>query len=448
MVISSLVGCLVQLRLLDHRCSPAQRRARTRGSNDYAGEFSGSDNEAIFGLMTTKTQLPSSLLGPARLRVTARQRIAEIGPVRRSRALPSMKADSGHLCLGRSHMRAIFLLSAFGDSMGNLVDNDSLDDIFRKYGAHGVSAPPNPGEITSGTQLMLFTADALIRNILAKGTVDGAIAHMRLAYVRWLRTQKIGEQAGRLSKLELSDPALGWLAAVPQLHNLRPSEVSVVASLRAGANATIEKPINASASGAALQRVSPIGLVYEPRDSFLVAARCAAITNGHPVAIYSAGVFSYLVSALARGHSFPLSIESIVGKCRSLPEAHLVVTALRSATKLAAKHPAQLEVVEDLIGRGNAHEVLAVATYCVFSEPQLQRACWALALATNQSGPSSSSAAVTGALLGAWHGAPAINRRWLSRMELVRTIVQVADDLSDCRNDNFDTLDQSDYPFQ
>lgn len=396
--------------------------------------------------MPTQIESAQSRLGGARLRLTARQRIAEIGPVRRSRALPSMRIDSGTACLGRSQMRAMFLISAFGDSMGSLVEKDSLDEIVRKHGVHGVSAPPNPGEITSGTQLMLFTADALIRNLLGTNTAGGLISQIRLAYLRWLKTQKSGDKAGRVSEVELSDPALGWLAGVPQLHNLRPSEVCVITSLRAGGCGTVEQPPNASPSGVALQRVSPIGLVFEPRDSFVLGARCAAVTNGHPVAIYAAGVLAHLIAALARGHSLPLAIESVVDQCRNVPEARSVVVNLRRATQLAAKHPSQVEVVETLMGRGSAEEVLAVAAYCFYSEPRVERTCWALALAANQSGPSSSTAAVTGAMLGAWHGAPAINRRWLSRMELVRTIVQVADDLSDSLTGDFDKLDENDYP--
>lgn len=396
--------------------------------------------------MPTRIESSQARFAPARLRLTARQRIAEIGPVRRSRALPSMKIDLTKKCLGKSQVRATFLISAFGDAMGSVVEKDSLDEILRKHGVHGVSAPPNPGEVTSGTQLMLFTADALIRNLLGTNTVTDLVSQFRWAYLRWLKTQKTGDQAGRVSDGELSDPNLGWLAAVPQMHNLRPSEVSVIASLRAGGRGTVEEPANSSSSGVALQRVSPIGLVFEPRDSFIVGARCAAITNGHPTAVYSSGVFAYLIAALARGHSLPLAIESMVSQTRNVPEARSVVVKLREATKLATTHPSQVDIIEQLMGRGSAAEVLSVAAYCFYSEPQVNRACWALSLAANQSGPSAITAAVTGAFLGAWHGAPAINRRWLSRMELVRTIVQVADDLSDSLSGDFDALDENDYP--
>jgi ADP-ribosylglycohydrolase len=394
--------------------------------------------------MRTEIEQPAIRLRVARQ--SARQRIAEIGPVRRSRALPSIKTDYVNPRSGRSHMRATFLISAFGDSMGNVVDNDTLESILRKHGLHGISAPPNPGEITSGTQLMLFTADALIRNRLSSNSLEGLVDQFRLAYLRWLRTQKTGDQSGRASSREMQDPALGWLGAVPQLHNLRASEMCVITSLRAGGHGTFESPVNDSSSSAALHRVSPIGLVFTPRESFVRAARCAAITNGHPIAIYSAAVFAHLIADLARGSSLPLAIEAVVSQCATVPAARTVVTQLRKAARLASRHPGHAEVVEDLVSSAGADRVLAAAIYCVLSEPLVERVCWGLALAANQSGPSSATAAVTGALFGSWHGAPAINRRWLSRMELVRTIVQVADDLSDCIAGSFDTLDENDYP--
>lgn len=380
------------------------------------------------------------------LPLTPQQRMAEIGPVRRSRALPSLKHAPREGNPHQSRIRACLVISAFGDAMGACVDKDSLDTIYRRFGAYGIVAPPSPGEITAGTQLTLFTADALIRNALGANTTEDLLAQFRSAYLRWLRSQKVGDLAGKVSKSESTDPASGWLGRVPQLHNTRIGDVYVIASLRAGALGTIDRPVNDSDGFAPLQRVAPIGLMFDSKRAFEIAGRCAAITHGHPISIYSAGIFAHLLAELTRGRSLEAGLDSLTGRKFESIDARWVVSSLLKAVLLAKRFPKQASVVEDTLAEARADNVLAAAIYCVLSEPLVQRVCWGLSLAANQSGPSAATAAVAGALMGAWHGSTAINTRWLSRMELIRTIVQVSDDLAEVLFDRKTNFGEFDYP--
>ena len=141
-----------------------------------------------------------------------------------------------------------------------------------------------------------------------------------------------------------------------------------------------------------------------------------------------------------------LAIESLTNSFKGRVEAYSVITHIRDAARRAEKAPRQSKVLEEISRDSAADRVLASAVYCFLSDPDLSRASWSLALAANHSGPSALTCSVTGALLGAWHGANVINRRWLARMELIRAIVQVADDLSDAFDGMFIASDEAAYP--
>lgn len=370
----------------------------------------------------------------------------DFSPVRVSRGMPLLGPGSSTLSHRKSHTRAAFVMSAFGDSMGGAVHHDDPDSIVVRYGAYGICSPPKPGLVTSGTQLMLFTADALIRNRIGQNSRTGALRELRHAYLRWFKTQLALEPNRGTAKFYLEESDPGWLAQMPQMRQVRISEPCVTRSLRQGANGTLESPVNSNATGVALTRVTPIGLVFGPSEAFWLAARAAAFTNGHPVACYASAALAHLLADLSAGNPMTLAIESLTNSFRGRVEAYSVITHIRDAARRAEKTPRQSKVLEEISRDSAADQVLASAVYCFLSDPDLSRASWSLALAANHSGPSALTCSVTGALLGAWHGANVINRRWLARMELIRAIVQVADDLSDAFDGMFNASDEAAYP--
>lgn len=337
-------------------------------------------------------------------------------------------------------------MSAFGDSMGGAVHHDDVSKIISRFGLHGICSPPKPGLITSGTQLMLFTADALIRNRIGQNTRAGALQEIRHAYLRWLKTQKVvGSNESDQTQIR-GDGTQGWLAEMMQMHQVRISDPCVSSSLKSGANGTIESPINTNANGVALTRVVPIGLAFGPSEGFWLAARAAAFTNGHPIACYASAALAHLLADLVAGNQMAFAIESLTNAFKGRPEAYSVLSEIREAARKATKQPRSLDVLEGFFAKESADHVLAAAVYCFLSESEPSRATWSLALAANNSGPSALTASVTGALLGAWHGSQMINRRWLARMELIRPIVQIADDLCDSFDGVFNEVDEAAYP--
>jgi ADP-ribosylglycohydrolase len=82
-----------------------------------------------------------------------------------------------------------------GDALGAAVEFMDMDEILRAFGPEGIRDPAPAhgrarGAITDDTQMLLFTAEGLIRarhERVAGGAATPAVA-VHAAYSRWLRT--------------------------------------------------------------------------------------------------------------------------------------------------------------------------------------------------------------------------------------------------------------------
>jgi ADP-ribosylglycohydrolase len=299
-------------------------------------------------------------------------------------------------------------------------------DIVARFGRDGVTAlPEGTGSITDDTQMTLFTAEGLIRarNRRAdRGTCEVPAVVLR-AYQRWLFTQEGGRRPVPWDPEFPAGPS-GWLVEQPFLHRQRAPGTTCLSSLRTAGAGTVEHRRNNSKGCGGIMRIAPVGLVFA--DPFNLACEVAALTHGHPSGFLAAGAFAVIVARLMAGDPLDRCVIEARRQVASRPEAEEVTSALDGAVAEAAGGPGNADSVVRLGEGWVAEEALAIAVYCALVAPAFRAG---VLLAVNHGGDSDSTAAMTGNLLGAALGAPAIDGDLLDGLEGRDVVEQVAADL-------------------
>jgi ADP-ribosylglycohydrolase len=165
------------------------------------------------------------------------------------------------------------------------------------------------------------------------------------------------------------------------------------------------------------------------RFAFELGSIAAAITHGHPSGYLPAGYLAGLVSLLCIGIELKPAMATMLDILKTRPGSEETVTAIDKATALAgdsSKAPSP-ELIETLGGGWVGEEALAISLYCALTEAgDITKA---LRLAVNHSGDSDSTGAITGNILGAFHGEAALPVNWLKQLELNGVIWQMGEDL-------------------
>ena len=233
----------------------------------------------------------------------------------------------------------------------------------------------------------------------AVGDALGAPVETRLAYLRWLRTQRetpgpVGTEAAELD---------GWLIQQRELHQRRAPGYSCLTALREPPPLD-GTPVNESKGCGGVMRVAPVGLfLWLP---------------GGPRAPH---------------HAFRLAgaLAATRGILAQHPEHEETLHAMLQAESLAASRLAPAAAITKLGQGWLAEEALAIAIYCTLVARSFRDG---VILAVNHDGDSDSTGSIAGNLLGAMHGVDAIPAEWLEPLELRHVITQVADDLYDYRD--------------
>ncbi|MFB9906119.1 ADP-ribosylglycohydrolase family protein [Allokutzneria oryzae] len=358
---------------------------------------------------------------------------------------PTVVADRGAGCL---------LGGALGDALGAPVEFMRLDEIRKEYGTAGVTHPPRLGLITDDTQMTLFTAEGYLR-AWVRGKHQGMwgpAAMVWLSYRRWLDTQQ----------QRVPDPAAVGLLTDKRLYASRAPGVTCLRVLQAANEVTEvpdpEHPINDSRGCGGVMRAAPAGFAPTAETAYGLGCEFAALTHGHPGGWAPGGALAMIVHLVAvRRRSLVEAVDQATG--RVLRDDRETAHALAAATALAGYDSSRAEQAREAkaFGReaitgGPSHrsverlgagwlgpEALAIAVYAALSYRTPERFPDALRLAANHSGDSDSTAAITGNLLGAVHGAAALPREWVGRLELSDLIDQVGRDLAaSCMGTQFD----------
>lgn len=329
-------------------------------------------------------------------------------------------------------IRGSLLGGAVGDALGAPVEFLSLAEIRRDFGPSGIQdyAPAygRCGAITDDTQMTLFTAEGAIRAWVRaeERGICCTASVIHHAYLRWLLTQ--GERPTRADVHIGTD---GWLFATPQLHSRRAPGTTCLSALAAAEG--FGKPLvarNTSKGCGGVMRVAPIGLLAQVIGDddrvFGMAADAAAITHAHPSGYLSAGYLAVTIAALLRGATLTQALDQADDLLLRREDHDEVARAVGAARKLADRGRPSPEQLERLGGGWVAEEALAIGICCALVADSFDDG---VLLATNHSGDSDSTAAITGNLLGARFGVAGIAAEWLDGLELRQEVQRLADDL-------------------
>ncbi|MFI2429287.1 ADP-ribosylglycohydrolase family protein [Streptomyces sp. NPDC018955] len=320
-----------------------------------------------------------------------------------------------------SRVRGLLLGLAVGDTLGTARGKLPADVSLRA----GVS-----------TQLACFTAEGTIRAFVRgnhKGicSPSGVVWH---AYCRWAALQ--GIEVDRMRRRWTSGSGEvwpdGWLAQVPVLAQRRGSAPATVTALSGSEPGAVGKP-TASRGCHALTRTLPVAVAVAGQEShhWVNEARTmAALTHGDPAAQSAAAHATVLAAHCLTSGAQPQVRRALKLGIRSLRDVMTggELEQLTRALEGADTHPADASFLAGLAPDATAPSALLGGVYVAASFPERNQVSDALRFAAGAP-DGDSVACVTGALLGAAHGAEALPVDLVSRHELAWVLDALARDL-------------------
>ena len=206
-------------------------------------------------------------------------------------------------------IKGCLLGGAVGDALGAPVEFLGWADIKARFGADGITdfAPAYgiKGAVTDDTQMMLFTAEGLLRAFV-RGSSRG-ICHVpsviHHALLRWLLTQDYAPGADVRSD--------GWLIKNQALWSRRAPGTTCIQSLRV-AKRFGEPAQNDSKGCGAVMRVAPCAFFG---NAFEYASESGRLTHGHPSGYLAAGIFADILQRIVE-QSRDLGEQSTLGRRR------------------------------------------------------------------------------------------------------------------------------------
>lgn len=332
--------------------------------------------------------------------------------------------------------RGCLIGGAAGDALGYAVEFKREDEIFSEYGKDGIIEydlilDDDVAEISDDTQMTLFTAEGMLLAV-SKSNIPDYISSIRKMYQCWYQTQS--EKYPAQGTKHCSQ-----LMRVSELYHRRCPGTTCMTEIKAGANGTVEVPINDSKGCGGVMRVAPIGLFFADTDtsyeeSDMLAAEAAALTHGHDLGFIPAAALVHIVRAVTESE-IPLKAainDSIAAMEKLFPKAEHIsefTAIMQKAVQLAETEQDDLSAIHQLGEGWVAEETLAIAVYCALRYKN--DFDMALRTAVNHNGDSDSTGAVCGNILGAYIGYNAIPQKYKERLELHDLIVKIADHLCD-----------------
>lgn len=269
------------------------------------------------------------------------------------------------------------------------------------------------GAITDDTQLVAFTASALVASRWHRDLTE--IEHLHLAYLTWhsanhAPTPLVHEHHGYHDRL---------IGLVKSQGDRAPDVISLD-SLQ-NAKRLGETVDNGAESSAAVSRVAPIGLVYSanPEKAFDLGFAAAALTHGHRTDQLASGAFAMLIAFLVLGHSLRQAIALVQLHIQRMPGAHVILRAMHEPPW--AQDPKFTDAGR--MGFGwTSGEALAIAVDAVLTTDSLESA---IIVACSHDGKGDTTASMAGNLAGALYGLE-LPTRWLAQVEMRRELKLLA----------------------
>lgn len=319
-------------------------------------------------------------------------------------------------------IKGCLLGGAVGDALGAPVEFLEWPAIRPKFGPGGIVdfAPAYGirGAITDDTQMMLFTAEGLLRAYV-RGSSRG-ICHVpsviHHALLRWLMTQD--HLPGTNVSLD------GWLVQERDLWARRAPSTTCISALKASKGFGFLAENDSKGCGAVM-RVAPCAFFG---NAFEYAAESARLTHCHPTGSLTAGLFADILQRMADRqlrleHAVTESL-AIYGNRPGMEESRAAIE--RVLFFFHEGYRPTPERIDEFGGGWVAEEALAIGIWCALAATSFEQG---ILSAVNHGGDSDITGLITGHLLGIQHGVAAIPVRWLGSLELRNVIEKVAHDI-------------------
>lgn len=342
-------------------------------------------------------------------------------------------------------IKGCLLGGAVGDALGAPVEFLEWNAIRATFGAQGIvdytPASGRLGAITDDTQMMLFTAEGLLRAYV-RGSSRG-ICHVpsviHHALLRWLMTQDYSPN----THVSLD----GWLVKERALWSHRAPSNTCLSALKASRHFGQLAENNSKGCGAVM-RVAPCAFFG---NAFDYAADSGRLTHGHPTGYMAAGLSADILQRMAdRQDSLEHAITESLAKHGDKPgmeETRALIE--RVLFYYYEGYRPTPERIDEFGGGWIAEEALAIGIWCALTAPSFEQG---VTNAVNHSGDSDSTGLIAGHLLGIQYGPAAIPARWLDGLELRGVIEKVAEDIERVPRDysgyggEFDQSIEMQYP--
>lgn len=334
---------------------------------------------------------------------------------------------------------------AVGDALGAPVEFLEWSDIEASFGSRGIVdfAPAYgvTGAITDDTQMMLFTAEGLLRAYVRGSLghschVPGVIHH---ALLRWLMTQDY--------PLAMPISNDGWLIEEAALWSRRAPGATCLSALKASTRLGMSAK-NDSKDCGAVMRVAPCAFFG---NAFEYAADSGRLTHGHPTGYLAAGLFADILQCMADYHcSLEHALtESLAkhGQKAGMDETRRLLERVLFYYYEGYRPTPQR--IADFGAGWVAEEALAIGLWCALSAESFEQG---VINAVNHSGNSDSTGLIAGHLLGIQYGAAAIPAHWYEQLEISDVIERVSKDIERVPRDfcgcggEFDLQIEREYP--
>ena len=327
---------------------------------------------------------------------------------------------------------------AVGDAFGYPCREMSFQEICDRFEKTGclrlaVSAKTNTALFTDATQMMLFTADGILWAALTQKE-DGVnyTEYVFYAYQLWLYTQTrevAGDEYAWLFDKNANRyrSKLIKLKGLYQKREVHPINLDTLSKIRMSSYGKIASPLTNFSETGAVKRVLPAGLFfnYDAELAFRAGADFAAITHGSPVSFLSAGCYAAIIAELVNGASMDEAIKTSQRILATYKGHEEVSHVIAKVVKFLSDDKISPTKAIDRIGtEDDAAQALGVALFsAALFEDSYENA---IRLAVNHDGRSDVCGAMCGGLLGAYHGAGFVPKKWVQKLAYLRLIEDMA----------------------
>lgn len=326
---------------------------------------------------------------------------------------------------------------AAGDAMGCSVDKLSWQEIRENYGPNGLLGYDLTGgnaEITSYTQLALFTANALLLAV-TRGSQEQFSRALVLAVREWFKSQQFRSAA---------EKTRCWVAQVPDLRRRMCMDTKMTDALSREVLGTPERPVFRSISPSSLTAGLATALCYDPQKMsenqlMRLGAEAVAFTHGQPEVCICGAYLALVMARLLRDPAkapvalFEECLEPVAAKFSGTWPSETTQFAQKLSLALELTRAAEISPQQAMaqLECATAAQCVAGAVYAVCVHPA--NFDEAMIVSVNHSGRSCAVASIAGAILGARLGADKLPEFYLESLVCAPYLQELARDLLDCR---------------